>query len=91
MMVAILNMGTARKTRMGKYACQHGTAAAARFFSRTLCAKVSETTIVSIKKAYIVEKRKQGDEGDVSVLPHKRRGRPLLLGNLDDQVQLEES
>ena len=51
---------------------------------------VSETTAHSIKKAYLkgVEKRRAEDEGDVTVLPVNKRGRPVLLGEeLDQKVQ----
>ena len=77
----------ADRTDIGRYACQHGTAAAACFFSRKL-RRVSENTVVSMKKEYKQEKQKSEINDDVSVLPHKKRGRPLLLGDLmDDQVQ----
>ena len=66
----------------------NGTAAASRFFTSKLGKKVSENTIVSIKKAYRVEKRKCKDDEDVKLLPYNKRGRPCLLGKtLDDRVQ----
>ena len=40
------------RAEIGKYAYHHGVAAAARFFSRRLDKKVSETTVRSIKSAY---------------------------------------
>ncbi len=71
-----------------RYACRHGTAAAARHFSRKFEVKVSENTVVSLKKEFKREKRK-ADYNDVTSLPHKRRGRSLLLGELlDKQVQV---
>lgn len=38
---------------------------------------------------YIIEaKRRAEDEGDTTVMPHKKRGRPVLLGEmLDSKVQ----
>ena len=49
-------------------------------------------TVHSIKKAYLEgmrEKRAAEDDGDVTVLPLKKRGRPVLLGeDLDSKVQL---
>ena len=67
-------------------------AAAARYFSRKLGHRVSETTIHSTTKTYsegMKEKRAAQDDGDVTVLPPKKRGRPVLLGeNLDRKVQL---
>ena len=53
---------------------------------------VSQTTVHSIKKVYKEElrKRKRSDDGrDLEVLPLKKRGRPLLLGDeVDLKVQL---
>ncbi len=77
---------------IGRYACQHGVAAAARIFSRKLSYRVSVTTVHSIKKVYlegIKEKRALEDDGDVTVLPPKKRGRAVLLGeDLDWKVQV---
>ena len=77
---------------IGKYATLHGVAAAARVFSAKMKQRVSETTVRSIKDAYTVEiKRKRASQEsvrDVSSLPSKKRGRPLLLGqDLDGKVQ----
>ena len=51
---------------------------------------MSETTANSLKKAYLQrvrEKRAAEDDGDVT-LPMKKRGRPVLLGDvLDRKVQ----
>ena len=71
------------RAEMGKYACHHGMAAAARFFSRKLEKKVSESTVRSIKSTYVEgvrQKRRADDGGDITVLPLKKRGRPVLLG-----------
>ena len=38
---------------IGKYACEHRIAAAARHFTRKLSHNVSETTVRSIKRAYL--------------------------------------
>ena len=66
-------------------------AAAARFYLRKLDHVVSETTASSLKKAYLQgvrEKRAAEDDGDVTQLPPKKRGRPVLLGEaLDTKVQ----
>ncbi len=71
------------RANIGRYACFHGIAAAARYFSHKLGHRVSETTVHSIKKAYLEgkkEKRAAEDDDDVTVLPPKKRGRPVLLG-----------
>ena len=81
------------RAEIGKYACHHGVAAAARFFSRRLDKKVSETTVRSIRSAYVElgvqQKRGAEDEGEITALPLKKRGRPVLLGQeLDTHVQM---
>ena len=79
------------RAEIGKYASQHGIAATARFYTRKLGHSVSETTAYSLKKAYLQsvrEKRAADDDGDVRLLPIKKRGRPVLLGEvLDVKVQ----
>ena len=77
---------------IGKYACHHGVAAAARFFSRKLDKRVSESTVQSIKNAYVEglrQKRGAEDRGDITALPLKKRGRRVLVGQeLDMKVQM---
>lgn len=76
---------------IGKYSSQHGVRKAARFFSRKLDRKISETTVRSIRDSYRTElkcKRDDGDSGDVDALPLRKRGRKLLLGeDIDEMVQ----
>lgn len=67
---------------IGKYACQHGITAAAVYFSKKLENKVCTSMVQSIKKAYfegVREKRLALDEADVTSLPSKKRGRPIML------------
>ena len=78
---------------IGRYASQHGMAAAVRFFSRKLKSTVRETTVRTIKTAYVEEiRRKRRGEpsgGDITVLPLKKCGRPVLLGpDVDTKVQM---
>ena len=40
---------------IGKYSCQYGASEAARHFSRKLGSKVRESSVKSIKKAYLEE------------------------------------
>ena len=76
---------------IGKYASLHGVTAAARYFSRKLGQTVSQTTVRSIRDSYneeVKRKRKAEGDGDVALLPMKKRGRPLLLGDeVDAKVQ----
>ena len=77
------------RAQIGKYACQHGSAAASSFFSKKLGENVSKTSVQSIKVAYLecVKKKRSADSDDEEVtnLPTKKRGRPFLLGEHDDQ------
>lgn len=80
------------RAAIGKYASQHGVAAASRFFSKKFDTTLSKTTVSSIKTAYIQgvrEKRRADNDGEVTSLPCKKRGRTLLLGDdLDMKVQM---
>ena len=79
------------RAKIGHYAHLNGVAAASRFFTRKMGHPVATTTVLSIKKAYLKEKNAaagQESGAEVRQLPHKARGRPLLLGPLDSKVQL---
>ena len=79
------------RAEIGKYAILHGTTAASVFFSRKLARKVSETSIHSIKKAYLErlqQKRKDDSDDELSSLPPQKRGRPTLLGMYEKQLEL---
>ena len=74
------------RAAIGQRACQHGVAAAARYFSRKLNTNVSQSSVRSIRDAY---KKKVKETGEVTILHEKRRGRRVLLGaDLDEKVQL---
>ena len=67
---------------IGRYACVHGTTAAAKHCLKKLCHPVNASFVHSFKKAYKEEKgtkRAEQDNENVRVLPPKKRGRPLLL------------
>ena len=75
---------TSVRAEIGKYASQHGVAATARVFSKRLDSPVSETTVRSIRSAYIQgvhQKQRAEDDGEIVALPLKKQGRPLLLGH----------
>ena len=74
------------RAQIGSYAGIHGTSEASRYFTRKLGEKVTKSSVQSIKKAYVREKRKT--DGELTDLPEKKRGRPLLLGDTVD-VQLQ--
>ena len=77
---------------IAKYAGEHGITRAAKYFSRKLGINVSKTTVHSIWKSYVLEvegKRTRDDDDDLISLPHKKRGRRLLLGEkIDTHVQM---
>ena len=82
----------ADRLKIAKYACDHGVAAAARFFSKKLKDTISESTVRSIRDSYKRElkagKRSRDDDSDEE-LSTKKRGRPFLLGkDIDEKVQL---
>ena len=78
---------------IGHYASDHGTTAAARYFSRQLQRNVYESTVQYMKRDYISTLRQKRaaspDEGDhLTALLPKKRGRLVLLGQeLDRRVQ----
>ena len=82
------------RARIGKYAAENGTTRACRYFSELFKRNVPETTVRRLKCEYVnalSEKRSNGKKGidcEVSTLPLKPRGRPLLLGpELDVAIQ----
>ena len=80
------------RAEIGWYARLHGSSAATTYFSRKFGNKVSVNTVHSIKKGYEEEaktKLEADSDDEVKVIPFKKRGRPLLLGEeLDTKVQL---
>ena len=80
----------AQRLEIGKYCCENGAASAARHFSRKLGCVINESTIKSIRNAYLEEVKKRPREDDsFTSLPAKKRGRKLLVGkDLDFKIQL---
>ena len=76
------------RAKIGRYAAENGNKAAVDKFSTELSRPVSESSVRGMKKAYYIELRKQRDHTvEITRLEHRFRGRPLLLGKLDDNVQ----
>ena len=80
---------------MGKYASQHGVAAAARYFSSKFGENMSETTMRSIRRAYVERMKRMRtveldeEQAEIIALPPKKLGRPVLLGQqLERLVQI---
>ena len=70
---------------IGKKACENGVANTAKKFSKSLGKNVNESTVRIIRKAYLRAKSK-ALQNEISKLPKKEAGRPLLLGKYDDDV-----
>ena len=63
------------RAEMGRYTSLHGVAAAARFLTGKFDHQVSETTLHSMKKAYLQEvtrKRANEDNENIDLLPHQK-------------------
>ena len=87
--IFLIRYSPSTRADIGKYACQHGLVAAASFFSKKMGKTVSNTIVHSMKRAYLEkrEKRRAEDDGDLTVLPWKKRGPPVLLGEeLDEKM-----
>ena len=80
-----------RRASTGKYASLHGPAAAVKHFMGMCGHAVPESTVRMFRYAYHAELKSQSSahSGPVSVssLPCKPKGRPLLVGNLDNLVK----
>ena len=83
--------------RISKWVTTHTIASTSKHFTKELGFSISESTVCSIKQVYIERLQKARKEAraqasaliaDVHTLPTKRRGRPLLLGEVDIKVQL---
>ena len=78
------------RAAIGKFASLNGVSASSRHFSRQLKHHVSTSTVLSIKKSHLEEKKRR-DRGHshqaITMLPSKTRGRPLLLGDIDGKIQ----
>ena len=72
--------------KIAKHAIENGTADAVRTFSKSLPGGLSESTVRYLKRRYH-EVSTVNAGHDVTSLPSKKRGRPLSLGELDDDVQ----
>ena len=83
------------RAEIRQYAIHHGVAAAARYFSKKSEQRLSETTVCSLRSAYVegVNRKRpvelDEDDGNILYLPLKKRVRSILLDSeLDTQVQL---
>ena len=73
------------RAKIAKYATEHGNVAAARKFSKDLQLDIKESAVRAMKKKYLVHS-KESNHQPVNALTPEKRGRPLLLGDLDKDV-----
>jgi len=71
---------------MCKYAAEYGNTASVRHFSKEF-STLGESTVRLFRKGYEAELRRKSLEHEISHLPKKQRGRPLILGDLNGKVQ----
>ena len=72
------------RLNIAKSALEIGVNKTARKFSQQLGKKVNESTVRNMKKSYLQHLQK-GDHP--TLLPKSPRGRPLMLGDIDQRVQ----
>jgi len=73
------------RDKIAKYATEHGNVAAARKFSQQLQMDVKESAVRAMKKKYLLQVKETKDVPVTQLTPEKR-GRPLLLGEIDKDV-----
>ena len=88
-----IKLTPAQRFTVGKRAAEHGTTAAMRYFSYKYSgnfASLKETTVRRLKTQYLeqVSRNDNSQQGEsIQELPLKKNGRPLMLGELDQQVR----
>ena len=81
-----------QRATIGKYASEHGNAAAVKKFKADFeGGQLGESTVRLFKKRYIEEFKKPKHSGatvpEVRSTAYRKRGRPLTLGDVDTKVQ----
>ena len=73
---------------IGKYAAIHGTAAALRKFKKSFSHyRLTESTVRAMREKYHRVLKSQSSSSPIKKLSLLKRGRPLMLGSLDEKVQ----
>ena len=78
------------RAKIATYAVENGIANAARKFTKELDSPVNQSTVRSIKKAYLKTSKRRRldfDQEPICELPKETRGRPVLLGKYDEILQ----
>ena len=73
------------RTKIARYAIDNGVAKTSRRFTADLGKRVSETTVRSMRDAYVNLKKSIGSEP--TLLTRSPRGAPTILGRYDEMVQ----
>lgn len=74
-----------QRLQIAKWSSQFGPASASRHFTEILQRPVNESTVRSMVKQYMKAIR---EDGEVTALPHSKRGRPTLLASdVDEEVR----
>ena len=77
------------RASIGKYASIHGAPSASATFTRELGVKICKLSVNCIKTKYLKRQCEKDDDEELISLPHKTRGRPLVLGDyIEKQLQL---
>ena len=74
-----------QRAKVGKYAAENGNTAALRKF-RSELPNLGESTVRFFKKCYLNEVQNSSGAA-VTNIPSRKRGRPLTLGEIDEEVQ----
>ena len=74
------------RAKIAKYACENGNKSTVDKFSIELGYDLSEATVRNFKRTYLSKLKVVGDADAITSLPHAALGRPLLIGEFDDQV-----
>ena len=76
-----------QRAKIGQYAQEHGIMPAVRKFRNEFERPLQDSSVRSMKKAYMEARKHLPDEDvELTELPTKDRGRPLMLGEYDSEV-----
>ena len=73
------------RAKIGKYTTEHGNECARWKFMKDF-SNLKESTVLNFNKCYLEELKARGASPSVTNLTVKGRGRPVILGDLDDKL-----
>ena len=74
------------RVKIAKYACENGNKSTVERFSSQLGFSVSEATVRNFKRVYLSKLKAGSDPDSITSFPDRALGRPLLIGEFDQQV-----